>query len=155
MSTSTVPQRAGSARILMVDDNRSGLAARKAVLEEMGHRVTAATRVEDALEQFAKTQFDLVITDHHLTKVNGVALIGKIRDTQSNVPIILLSGYVDALGLTEPSTGADLVLSKSANEVANLIRAVTRLLRPKTARKPPGSLRTAAKAQSLAKTPRR
>lgn len=147
MSTSTVPQRAGSARILMVDDNRSGLAARKAVLEEMGHRVTSATRVEDALEHFAKAQFDLVVTDHRLPRVDGVELIAKIRETPSNVPVILLSGYVDALGLTEPTTGADLVLSKSANEVTQLIRAVNRLLRLTAARKPPGSLKAAKKSK--------
>ena len=50
--------------------------------------------------------------------------------------MILLSGFVEPLGLTEQTTGADVVISKSAGEVNILIRAVGRLLR-----KPPESQR--------------
>jgi CheY-like chemotaxis protein len=125
------------ARILMVDDNRSGLAARKTVLEELGHRVTTATRADDAFELLSKTPFNLVITDHRLAKINGVELIRKIHEAEFQVPVILLSSLVEALGLTESSTGADVVLPKSANELTHLTRAVARLLRKPAGRKPP------------------
>jgi hypothetical protein len=55
------------------------------------------------------------------------------------LPIVLLSGFSEALGLAEASTGADVVLQKSANEVTHLIRAVNRLLRRKVTKKPPSS----------------
>ena len=62
---------------------------------------------------------------------------------------MLLSGFTEALGLAEASTGADVVLQKSANEVSHLVRAVNRLLRRKTpAKKPPA-------AQSALKTKRK
>ena len=147
MSTAPVPKRAGSARILMVDHNKSGLAARKAVLEELGHRVTIASRAEDAMEHFSKTDFDLLVTENRASKMNGLELIRNIREMESRVPIILLSGDVEALGLTESGTGADVVLSKSANEVTHLIRAVSRLLRPRTARKPPSIQNSASRAK--------
>jgi CheY-like chemotaxis protein len=121
----------------MVDDNRSGLAARKTVLEELGHSVTTATRAEDAFELLSKAPFDLVITDHRLAKINGVELIRKIHEAEFQVPVIMLSSLVEALGLTESSTGADVVLPKSANELTHLTRAVSRLLRPPASRKPP------------------
>jgi len=41
------------------------------------------------------------------------------------------------LGLTESNTGADAVIQKSAHEVSHLLRAVSRLLRRKPARKGP------------------
>ena len=44
---------------------------------------------------------------------------------------MLVSGFVDTLGLNEASTGADAVIQKSANEVTHLVRAVNRLLRRK------------------------
>ena len=53
-----------NARILLVDGNAAGLAARKMVLEEQGHKVFVATGVQDAVEQFEQHRFDLVVTDH-------------------------------------------------------------------------------------------
>ena len=35
--------------------------------------------------------------------------------------MILISGFVDSLGLNEESTGADVVIQKSANEVSHLV----------------------------------
>jgi CheY-like chemotaxis protein len=147
MITPTVPPRSGSANILLVDENRSGRAARKSVLEELGHSVTTAACGEDALDRFSKAKFDLVVTGQRMARMNGVELIGKIRGLDQAVPIIMLSGFVDALGLTEANTGADLVLAKSANEVTHLIRAVSRLLRLKAAKKPPASQRSTLKAR--------
>lgn len=139
MNVPTVPDRTDPARILLVDDNKGGLAARKAILEDLGHCIITAACGEEALEKFSKTKFDLVITDHRMGKMTGVELIGKLRVVEPAVSIILLSGFVEALGLTESTTGADLVLAKNANEVAQLIRAVSRLLRPTAARKPAAS----------------
>jgi hypothetical protein len=55
--------------------------------------------------------------------------------------VILISGFTDTLGLDEASTGADVVLQKSNNEVGQLIRAVNRLLRKQhlLPKKPTGS----------------
>jgi two-component system response regulator HydG len=134
---------------LLVDDNASGLAARKTVLEELGHKVLTATSGADALEQFAAHPFDLVVTDYRMPRMDGLELIGRLREQAPALPIVLLSGFTEALGLAEASTGADVVLQKSANEVSHLVRAVNRLLRRKTpAKKPPA-------AQSALKTKRK
>lgn len=146
MSVSGVPSREGSARVLLVDDNKSGLGARKAILEELGHRVTTAASGEDALEHFSKATFDLMVTDYRMTRMNGVELIRRIRGIQPDIPVILLSGYVEALGLTESNTGADMILAKNSTEVTHLIRGVSRLLRQRAARKPPKSQKPASRA---------
>jgi CheY-like chemotaxis protein len=125
-----------SSRILLVDDNKLGLAARKAVLEELGHHVTTAAEGREALASFARQPFDLVITDYKMPHLDGLELIRKIREAGPVTPIILISGYAEALGLTELGTGADVVLTKSASEVQHLIRAVNRLLTRATPRKP-------------------
>jgi CheY-like chemotaxis protein len=144
MLVPTVPDRTNPARILLVDDNKGGLSARKAILEELGHRVVTAAGGEEALDHFSKGKFDLVVTDHRMGKMSGVELIKKLRGIEPGVSIILLSGFVGALGLTESSTGADMVLAKSANEVSHLIRAVSRLLKPKAARKPAATQKPSA-----------
>jgi CheY-like chemotaxis protein len=146
MSTLSFPGRNDPAHILLVDDNKSGLSARKAILEELGHRVTTAAGGEDALEHFSKVKFDLVVTDHRMARMNGVELIRRIRGIHPDIPVIMLSGYVDALGLTESNTGADMVLAKNSTEVTHLIRGVSRLLRQRAAKKPPKSQKAASKA---------
>ncbi|MGB9606733.1 MAG: response regulator, partial [Bryobacteraceae bacterium] len=95
------------ALILLVDDNKLGLSARKALLEEQGYRVTTAASGEAALELFRRARFDLVITDFKMPGMNGIELIRAIRAERPAVPIILISGYTDALGLNELATGAD------------------------------------------------
>jgi CheY-like chemotaxis protein len=119
----------------LVCHNRSGLAARKAVLEELGYRITPAACGEEALELFGKSQYDLVITDYRMGRMDGIELIRRIRGIDECAKVILLSGHAEALGLTASSTSADAVLAKSANEVSHLVRAAQRLLRQKPPRK--------------------
>ncbi len=137
--TAATPAKLATYEILLVDDNRLGLSARKTVLEEAGYRITAASSSAEALDQFRDRYFDLVITDYKMPKMSGTELIGQIRLHNATIPVIMISGYADALGLDSRSTGADVVIQKSANEVSHLVRAVARLVKRKTPKKPPGS----------------
>jgi CheY-like chemotaxis protein len=125
-------------KILLVDDNRNGLIVRKALLEEVGCAVSTACSGDEALGLFLAESFDLVVTDFRMPRMNGKELIERLRSDKPNVRVILLSGFVEPLGLTEATTGADLVLSKSSQEAPQLLRSVKRLL-SKPARKPPQS----------------
>jgi CheY-like chemotaxis protein len=134
------PSQNPCGRILLVDDNSLGLTARRSVLQELGHRVLTASAAADALELCAKQTFDVVVTDYKMPKMNGIEFIARLRKLHPATSVILISGFADTLGLDEASTGADVVLQKSANEVAQLIRAVNRLLRKQqTVKKPNGS----------------
>jgi len=122
--------------ILLVDDNPHGLVARRTVLEELGYSIRACLSGAEALQLFAAETVDLVITDFRMPNMDGVQLIARLRQLRLDLPIILLSGFVEPLGLTEQSTGADVVLSKSAGEVGFLVRSVRRLLNRQPQRKP-------------------
>jgi len=123
------------ALILLVDDNRDGVMARRSVLEELGYRVVTAGCGSDALKSIEESSFDLVITDYRMSPIDGLELIAGLRSKEYRNPIILLTGFAESLGLRPENTGADVVIMKSANEVANLVRHTKRLLNPK---KPPG-----------------
>ena len=125
--------------ILLVDDNRQGLIARKSVLQELGYNISTATSGDEALELFSKQNFDVVVTDFKMPRMDGIELIKRIRSGHAGTRIILLSGFVEPLGLTEESTGADVVIVKSAGEVGQLTRSVKRMLSLGPARKPAGS----------------
>jgi CheY-like chemotaxis protein len=135
------PSQNPRGRILLVDDNSLGLAARRSVLEELGHQVQTAGNAAEALELCAKHGFEVVVTDYKMPKMNGVELIARLRKLHPATAVILISGFTDTLGLDEAGTGADVVLQKSNNEVGQLIRAVNRLLRKQQQppKKPTGS----------------
>ena len=83
---------------------------------------------EEALELVSSTRFDVVVTDYRMPHMNGAELIERLRAVDANTRFILLSGFVEPLGLTEANTGADAVIAKSANEGAHLLRWVKRLV---------------------------
>jgi CheY-like chemotaxis protein len=128
--------------ILIVDDNRDGLLVRRSLLEEIGYRVQIALNGEEALKAFEAYRFDVVVTDYKMPRMNGVELIERLRVLNPNARVVLLSGFVEPLGLTEENTGADVVLAKSSNEPGQLVRSVKRLVSQKTLRKPPASQKT-------------
>ena len=131
-------QRApSSALILLVDDNRDGVLARRCVLEELGYEVVTAGCGVDALHLHEERNPDLVITDYRMSPMDGLELIANLRERGSQTPIILLSGFAETLGMRSENTGADVVIQKSSNEVANLVRYTKRLL--VTPKKPAGS----------------
>ena len=150
MNLASERTNAAAQRLLLVDDHPAGLAARRSVLGELGFAITTASSAESALEKFQAEPFPVVVTDYKLPGKTGVDLIADIRAVAPDTRIVLISGFVDALGLTEKSTGADAVLAKSANEVTQLIRAVNRLLRRSVAKKPGSVKRVAARKAGTA-----
>src|SRR5690348_11879244 len=97
--------------ILLVDDNRQGLIARKSLLQELGCSVSTALNPDEALELFSNRKFDVVVTDYKMPRMDGIELIRQIRALNGGTRIILLSGFVEPLGLTEETTGADVVIA--------------------------------------------
>jgi CheY-like chemotaxis protein len=141
MKTPPAPPHQG-ANILLVDDNPHGLIARRTVLEELGYVIHTSSSGEEALKLLESRTVDLVITDLRMPNVDGMELIKRLRQMYEGLPVILLSGFVEPLALTEQSTGADVVISKSAGEIGLLIRSVRRLLNRQPPRKAPGSERS-------------
>lgn len=123
--------------ILLVDDSRDGSLARKAVLEEQGYRILLAMNGEEAVEILSRERVDLVVTDYRMPRMNGRELIARVKQSSPTLPVILLAGYLEMLGMSERDSGADLVLTKGAHEVTHLVRGVNRLLARRPGRKPP------------------
>jgi CheY-like chemotaxis protein len=136
------------ARILLVDDNRDGCDARRALLEELGYEVVCARCGLEALIAAAEQNFDLIITDFRMEPMDGLELIRKLRESNFQNAIILLTGFAESLGLNPETTGATVVIQKSSREVSTLIRHTKRLLQPP--RKPVRSQQSRASASRSA-----
>ena len=115
-------------RILLVEDEKAIRDAVTAYLERENYWVTAVGDGQEALEEFSKHHFDLVILDLMLPRVPGERVCRAIRDN-SDVPIIMLTakGEVEdrIIGL---ELGADDYLVKPF-AFAELLARVRTLLR--------------------------
>jgi CheY-like chemotaxis protein len=132
-----------AARILLVDDNHHGLTARKTILQGLGYSVDTALSGEEAWEILQNHQFEVVVTDFRMGGMDGEELIRLIRRSDLKTRVILLSGFVNCLGMTAESTGADEVMMKSNTEVQELVRVLKKLLTDSTRRRPAASERGA------------
>ncbi len=115
-------------RVLLIDDNKHGLIARRTLLEEQGYDVETAANGAEGLEKFDQRAFDVVVTDYRMPKMNGRKVLDNLRRRDQRVPVVLLSGYAKKLGLTPKGTGADAVISKGPSEGPDLVRTIARLL---------------------------
>lgn len=95
--------------ILCVDDEQTGLTARRLLLSIAGYTVLTATSGTAALRLFNCNQVDLVITDHLLPDFTGAELAHHMKRRKPEVPIVLLTGLVDP---PPGSEQADLLLTK-------------------------------------------
>ena len=129
--------------ILLVDDNVHGMKARRRVLADLEFEVHTATSAEEAVKLLEDGgEFDVLVTDYRMGQMNGADLIAHVRQVSPKTKTVLLSALVEPWGMTAESTGADIVIMKSATETGQLTRVVQSFF-PK--RKPVASVKNTAK----------
>lgn len=84
-------------KILLVEDDEALRFIVKDNLEQKGYQVEAAENGEVALEKFRHFEFDLIILDVMLPKIDGFQVAKTIRARNEQVPII----FVTARSMTE------------------------------------------------------
>ncbi|MDB5595728.1 MAG: multi-sensor hybrid histidine kinase [Hyphomicrobiales bacterium] len=82
--------------VLLVDDDllvRTGTAA---MLEDLGHVVVEVDSGAQALAQLKQgTRIDVVITDHAMPGMTGLALMRALKSSYPEMPVILASGFAE------------------------------------------------------------
>jgi CheY-like chemotaxis protein len=121
----TVRAKGNGKAILCVDDEVIGLSIREMLLESRGYRVFTAENGPDALVLLSSEAIDLVILDYLMPGMNGDVLALKIRELRPDLPLIMLSAYVDLPG--EALTAVNKSLTKGEATVV-LLEAIEELL---------------------------
>jgi DNA-binding response OmpR family regulator len=117
-----------SARILLVDDEQSIQTLLSYPLRKEGYEVVQATDGRQALDRFEEQDFDLVVLDLMLPKIDGLEVCRRLR-TQSSVPIIMLTAKSEEIDkVVGLELGADDYITKpfSLREFSSRIKAALR-----------------------------
>jgi two-component system chemotaxis response regulator CheY len=91
----------GNGRILVVDDEPGIRVVIRRILEKAGYEVLEADNGETAIEVINagenRLMLDVVICDIRMPKINGLDAIAYFRHAYPHVPVIILTGYPDAV----------------------------------------------------------
>ncbi len=106
-------------RILAVDDDPITLMVTVECILSEHHEVETGVNGSDGFEKYQAGKFDLVVTDQGMPEMNGLQLAAAIKQKNSATPVILLTGYGQALPAEgESATSVDLVVSKPITKSA-------------------------------------
>ena len=117
-----------SKRVLVVDDEKLIVKGIRFSLEQEGMEVFCAYDGEEALEMAKETEYDIILLDLMLPKMNGLEVCQQIREF-SNVPIIMLTAKGEDMDkIMGLEYGADDYITKPFNilEVKARIKAILR-----------------------------
>jgi len=117
--------------ILVAEDSITSRTLIKNILETAGYKVTTAIDGAEAFTKARTGDFDIVVSDVDMPKVNGFELTSKIRSDKklSEVPVVL----VTALESREDrehgiEVGADAYIVKSSFDQGNLLEIIKKLI---------------------------
>ena len=102
-----------SLRILVVEDEESMAATLQRGLEAEGYTVDVATDGQEGLWKATAGDYDAVVLDLMLPKLNGFKVCAELRRSGNTVPVLMLTAKQGEFDQTEAlDTGADDFLSK-------------------------------------------
>ena len=120
-----------TAKILVAEDSITSRTLIKNILETAGYQVITAVDGADAFTKVCSDDFDIIVSDVDMPKMNGFELTFKIKNDKklSEIPVIL----VTALESREDrergiEAGADAYIIKSSFDQSNLLEIIKMLI---------------------------
>ena len=101
------------ANILIIDDEKAIRKTLTEILAFEGHKIEEAADGEEGLKKFSEKNYDVVLCDIKMPKMDGIEFLEKAKQHNADIPIIMISGHgnidtaVDAV-----KKGADDYISK-------------------------------------------
>ena len=95
------PRAMGPLRVLVVEDNPVNRRMFTHFLVSMGHVVTTASDGQEALKKLGSADFDLVLLDVQMPKLDGIEVVRRLRagecgEKAAKLPVVALTAYAMA-----------------------------------------------------------
>lgn len=120
-----------SLKLLVVEDSITSRTLLKNILETAGYQVVVAVDGIDAFTKAKSEEFDLIVSDVDMPRMNGFELTAKIRSSKklAEIPVVLVTS-LDSREDKERGieVGADAYIIKSRFDQGNLLEVIKKLI---------------------------
>ncbi|HEV8254757.1 MAG TPA: response regulator [Vicinamibacteria bacterium] len=116
------------ARILVAEDEASLSRVISEILESAGFEVATARDGVEALERLAQSEFDLLLTDIRMPRLDGLELLARIRDMTRRPRVIVLTSDAAPQTVLQAIREQALVYLTKPVHAAQLVSAVQEVL---------------------------
>ena len=114
----------GSGTILLVEDNPEVATVSIGLLEQLGYNVRWAADASAALAELEKDGIDIVFSDVVMPgKMDGIGLAKTIREKNSKIPILLVTGY----SASTKESGSEFPILRKPYQLHELSRELQKL----------------------------
>ncbi len=122
----SAPELVRGKKILYVDDDGSLVRLMTQLLKRQGFQVTGYTDHAEALQALRTdpAAFDLVLTDYNMPGKSGLDVAREARALNPNLPVAVISGFIDQTLLTQAAGAGVCELIFKAEDVAVLCESV-------------------------------
>lgn len=118
-------------RVLLVEDTMTTRELERSILESAGYTVVATVDGQQAWETLQASEFDVVLSDVNMPRMDGIALCQAIRGSRrlAELPVVLMTSlHSEADRRRGLDAGADAYLTKSGFDRTELLATIGRLL---------------------------
>ncbi len=117
-------------RILVIDDTEIMRDLLAEVLHNDGYHVDKASDGIQAVDMVARGQYDLVITDMHMPRQNGLITTRRIHQLDPQMTVVMTDSYPDKLGDAASREGVVAVICKpfDLTELRNLMSQIEEMI---------------------------
>ena len=118
-------------KILVAEDSVTSRMLLKSILESAGFQVTTAVDGVEAFASLRVDEFDLLVSDIDMPRMNGFALCDKVRGfaKTADLPIVLVTSLESREDRERGiDAGANAYITKSSFDQSNLLEVIKRLL---------------------------
>jgi two-component system chemotaxis sensor kinase CheA len=117
--------------ILVAEDSITSRMLLKSILESAGYQVRVALDGADAWTALREEEFDLVVSDVEMPRMNGFELTQKVRGDKrhADLPVVLVTGLESREDRDRGiDVGANAYIVKSSFDQSNLLSVIQKLL---------------------------
>jgi len=120
--------------VLSVDDDEEMIGLLHEVVSQLGHVSVTAVDGVDALEKLGESEFDIIITDISMPRMNGIELTKRVKTDFEDIDVVVVTGYQEEYKYTDViEIGASDFISKPFN-INELEAKINRIIRERELR---------------------
>ena len=89
------------AKLLIIDDEKIALKSLLHIMKKEGYEVVGTHSGSNALKLIDEKEFDVVLTDLRMEKVDGMQILKRCRELYPDIEVVMITGYATIQSATE------------------------------------------------------